>query len=143
MRRPIRTRRLSIAAIEACALFVLLSFAGIRSFWTWDALSTGSQAIGLMGGYLVYTQASGKGVIYSESGHLSGSMQPHLLDMPKSFLGFAAKTNVFSSPFGIEKDFALRVPLWFPLFLLLVYSGRWLIARPANTPAFQVIAKQP
>jgi len=96
-----------------------------------------------MGGYLVYTQASGKGVIYSESGHLSGSMQPHLLDMPNSFLGFAAKTNVFSSPFGIEKDFALRVPLWFPLLLLLVYSRRWLIARPANAPAFQVVAKQP
>jgi hypothetical protein len=41
-------------------------------------------------------------------------------------------------------ELCFEVPLWFPLFLLLIAPVRWLIARPANVPAFPVItvAKQ-
>lgn len=133
-----------IAAVASLLAFVVVAALGVRSFRTWDALSIRNWTIGVAGGYLMYGQASGKGVIYPPSGHLSGPMQPHLWDMPGGILGFASKTMTFRTPFGVEKDVAVRIPLWFVLLLLLIAPAPWLVGRPANGPAFPVVtdAKQ-
>ena len=35
--------------------------------------------------------------------------------------------------------FMVNVPIWFPLLLLLIAPVCWLIARPANAPAFPIV----
>ena len=71
------------------------------------------------------------------STHLSASAID--FPVPKNVLGFAVENRVEHHELGSEKVFAVRIPVWFPLLLLLIAPARWLIARPADAPAFPVI----
>lgn len=141
MRRPTRTHRLSIVAIEWFAVFLVVAVAGIRSFWICDALGNGNdRAIFLEGGYLVFIHSSGNATFLPPSGYLSGPIDDEF-PFPRSFLGFAVKRESATLLFGkaIATEFSLRAPLWFPLLLLLINPVRWLIARPVRGPAFPVV----
>ena len=139
MRRPIRTRRLSITSIGSLLAFVVVAGVGTRSFWTWDSLTAMNRAIGLEGGYFIYMQVWGAPANNFDTGHQSADMRPHVLDMPGGVLGFAIKRGSSTSPTRVEKDITIRIPLWFPLLLMLIAPARWLIARPPSAPAFPVV----
>jgi len=138
MRRPIRTRRLSIAAMASLLAFAVVAGAGIRSFWTMDELDFGQRrATALNGGYVHYARASfeiGQGLVVHQS------RRYQVISYPNNFLGFSVWKQVTSFPGASGTVFRLRVPLWFPLLLLLIAPVRWLIARPQYVPAFPVVA---
>ncbi|HEX5243834.1 MAG TPA: hypothetical protein VFW23_11280 [Tepidisphaeraceae bacterium] len=136
MRRPTRTRRLSIAAVLSFAAFVVTATAGVRSFWTMDEFDFGQdRAIALNGGCLHYARASFK-FRQDRIGHLTWRYQ--VIAYPNNFLGFATWKGIvrFSKGTGTGKVFHLRLPLWPISLLLLIAPACWLIARPANPPAF-------
>ena len=141
MRRPTRTRRLSIAATVSLLAFVVVAGAGVRSLWTWDVWTDGNgRVVGLEQGCIIYTHTVAARPD-APSTHLSGNAKD--LPVPKNVLGFAVENRVEHNQFGNEKVFGLRVPVWFPLLLLLIAPVRWIFARPATTMAFPVVTKQP
>ena len=60
-----------------------------------------------------------------------------------SVLGFSLRHVKIALRRTTAEAFVYVVPIWFPLVLLLITPMRWLIAQPANKPAFPVFAKQP
>jgi len=71
-------------------------------------------------------------------GHQSSdakSFENHSAIFPVAFVN-----KVYRLHSGNLTEHAVWVPLWFPLFLLLIIPMYWLIARSANGPAFPVIA---
>lgn len=141
MRRPIRTRRLSIAAIVSGAMFLAITGAGIRSVWVWDQWYFKTwKMIMLSGGRIRYREMSGTQFAglsdptihqsgYSESTNLSGILKFEV-----------DNAEIDPSRPGTWRDFSVWIPLWPILLLLLITPVRWLIARPANASAFPVIA---
>lgn len=149
MRRPIRTRRLGVAAIVSLLAFVALAGAGVRSFETCDNLSLGvHQVIILNRGCLVYVyefENSGRHsllIIYHPS-LLVEDKSPASLDktIPAEwrFAGFWGG-ELGGDYVPTYNMVYFGVPLWFPLLLLLIAPVRRLIARPADAPAFPVVA---
>jgi len=139
MRRPIRTRRLSIAAVLSFVAFVVAATAGVRSFWTMDEFDFGQdRAIALNGGCLHYARASFK-FRQDPIGHLTWRYQ--VIAYSNNFLGFGTWQGVVPYPkgTGTGKVFHVRIPLWPILILLLFAPVRWLAARPVNAPAFPVV----
>jgi len=137
MRRPIRTSRLSITEIVSLLAFVMLAGAGVRSLWTFDLWTDGNgRAVGLKQGCVVYTHTIATW-LPAPSTHLSGSTTG--FPVPKNVLGFAVENRVEHNEFGNDKIFGVRIPVWFPLLLLLTAPVRWLIARRTNAPAFPVV----
>jgi len=60
MQRPTGTRRLSVATMASLLALALVASAGIRSFWTRDAITNHyGRAIFLEAGHLGYRQISG------------------------------------------------------------------------------------
>lgn len=139
MRRPTCTRRLSIAAMASLLGFAVVAGAGIRSFWTMDELDfEQKRATALNGGYLHYARASfkiGQGLVVHQS------RRYQVISYPNNFLGFSVWKQVLSFPSLSGTIFHLRVPLWFPLLLLLIVPVRWLIAGPRYVSAFPIIAE--
>ena len=129
MRRPTRTRRLSVAAIMSLLLFVLVAGAGVGSFWRSGKVTIAPQReIHLQHGNLEYLQTWPKPRIGARPSDIDWSM------LGFKVMRFALWTIVICR---------VDLPLWFPLVLLLTVPARWLIARPADTPAFPVVTKQP
>lgn len=139
MRRPTRTRRLSIAATVSLLAFVVVAIVGVRSLWTWDVFTDGNgRVVGLEQGCVIFTHTIATRPD-APSTHLSGSVQD--LPVPKNVLGFAVENRIEHNQFGDDKIFGVRIPLWFPLLLLLLAPMRWLIARPTDAPAFPIVAE--
>lgn len=140
MKRPTRTRRLSIAAITSLLAFMALASAGVRSFWTWDGWVFPGEAeltgIMLHRGSIFCVHPTGE-TLQGGIRHVTGPAQADP-GFPGSILGFFVSKDLDHGADG-ERTFALQVPLWFPLLLLLIAPVRWLIARPAEGPAFPVI----
>lgn len=145
MKRPTRTRRLSIAAITSLLAFMALASAGVRSFWTWDGWVFPGEAeltgIMLHRGSIFCVHPTGE-TLQGGFRHVSGPVQTDP-GLPGSILGFFVSNDLDHGADGI-RTFALQMPLWLPLLLLLVAPVLWLVARPANAPAFPFItdAKQ-
>lgn len=146
MHRPTRTRRLSIVAMVSLLAFVVVAGEGVRSFWTLDHWNisrghwTDEEYITLGRGCVLYYRdmsnldlASGLPLHVSENvgrfRHVGG------------ILGFDYYNG--RNLQGRQRHFMLRIPLWALILLLLIAPVRWLISRPANTPAFPVVTKQP
>lgn len=136
MHRPIRKRRLSIAAIWSFLAFMAVTGAGVRSFWIADVLNGTRSEIGFAGGLVYFSRISppnGFGV----RGHKSFNIDPH----GRAIIpGFSTRTVVYAPQF---KMLSVVAPIWPLLLLLLIAPVRWLIARSENVPAFPVITKQP
>lgn len=139
MRWPTRTRRLWIDAVLSFVAFLAVVVAGTRSFWVWDAWGFGNGTIiGLEGGCVLFTHQ--KPILQPPlKGPLHGVMEPAEFDFPGSILGFVVAKDLSHNHAG-NPIFGLQVPLWPLLLLLVVIPIRWLIALPANAPAFPVIA---
>lgn len=144
MRRPTRTRRLSIAAIVSLLLFVAVAGAGVRSFWTWDEWSLGTGlGVDLIRGCIDFMhQSKGNTVDSPLFAHSSVSADAtdtlDSLILPKwSFAGFSER-HVGDGNSTFEQTY-FAVPLWPLLLLLLIVPVRWLFARAPNTPAFAVV----
>ena len=139
MRRPTRTRRLSIAAIASLLVFAIFAVAGIRSFWTADGwFDSSGRLIALNAGCLTYWHFSVPNFL--PTGHLSSSSSPDKRAFEQALWGFRVDKNSSSDPSGNVSYFRVASPIWPLLILLLIAPVRWLIARPANAPAFPVIA---
>ncbi len=140
MRRPTRTRRLSIAATVSLLAFAVVAAAHVRSWWFTDVLDFGRyHYIELTGGCIIFEHLPGPmtDAMTDKAGftswHDRGSTDAsHVLEFSVKHV-----VNRFSD------YFIIRIPLWFPLLLLLIAPIRWLIARPANAPAFPVVTKHP
>lgn len=143
---PAHTRRQSIPAIVSCAAFVILALAGVRSFWTWDRWNINNgRAIGISSGCIFYT----RGPLYPpDFAHLSGNQfathsEDRISPVKWRYLGFSIRhqTSISSprSPNQKFQMFFLRVPIWFPLLLLLIVPVRWLFMRLTSVAAFPVI----
>jgi len=137
MRRPTRTRRLSIAALTSSLAFVIVACAGIRSFWTYDAWQTVVHGEGyafvLECGTAGFVCRSGEAIPSEPGGHVHGDENPDR---------YAVLFGIREFQFHVsrkEAEIDLRIPVWPLLLLLLIAPVRWLIARPANAPAFPVI----
>jgi len=144
MRRPTRTRRLSIAAIISSLAFAVIAGAGVRSVWIWDHWYFKTwKTIGLSEGRVVYRQMWGSELAgitdprFHESGHTER------VDLPTVFKFSASSFDFDPSRPGGLRDSGVWIPLWFPLLLLLIEPVRWLIARPASAPAFPVVTDAP
>jgi hypothetical protein len=134
MQRPIRTRRLSVAAIASLVGFVMVASAGVRSFWTLDELDFGyDRAIALNGGCLHYAHSS---FAIDRQPIQHRSMKYQVLNSPNVILGFGIWNQV---PFPNAKIFRACTPIWPFLLLLLIAPLRWLVGRPAVTSAFAII----
>ena len=157
MRRPTRTRRLSIAAIVSLLAFVVVASAYVRSYWTRDEFHFKHwHFIRLEAGRIGYYHFYGTSVrdtsteesVYGppEYGlywHISIEVTSYSLWESLTF-HMADEWKPYSDHPGEEALFQIWIPVWFPLLLLLIAPARWLIARPANAPAFPVVtdAKQ-
>lgn len=144
MRRPLLTRRLSIAALVSSAVFVVVAAAAIRSFWIWDRWGfTGyKRMVVIESGCILYAQDvsnNANGFVRPRSvGHTSGEQRNKGLQ--PGVLGFYIHTLSGRNPvWGFERIFFLRVPLWFPLLFLLIAPMRWLLAKRARNLAFPAI----
>ena len=141
MRRPTRTRRLSIAAIVSLLLFAAVAVPGIRSFWTWEVWSNhnGRLVIALVRGRVAYLRASEAVTQLVPPGYSSYKSSPDWDSVRVSLCGFQidSDTGYHSRD---QKLFMMHLPIWPLLLLLLIVPVRWLVAHPANAPAFPVIA---
>src|SRR5690349_15413273 len=134
MQRPIRTRRLSVAAIVSLVGFAMLASGGVRSFWILDELDFGhDRAIALNGGCLHYAHASWA---IDRQPIKHGSMKYQVLNYPNVIWGFGIGNQTYSPQ---QKIFRARTPTWPFLLLLLIAPVRWLIGRPAAPSAFAII----
>jgi len=147
MRRPTRTRQLSIAAIMSLLATVVKAGAGFRSFWSYDIYgiygSGAWQGIGIEKGRVVFMRTWGTALTTQSypAGHFSGKEN---LGVPWGVCGFSVnKESSPPAPYPDAHTFVLAMPLWLLLLLLLIAPVRWLIARPANASAFPVITDAP
>ena len=148
MRRPTRTRRLTIAAMVSLLAFVGVAGVGARSLWIVDSwYYSHSIGVRLEGGRFGCMHESSDRVI-------SGITFTHFTFrmMPRQVLTVFWKFHIHRAEYAVTfpggslghtKVFVVWIPLWFPLLLLLIAPVRWLIARPANTPAFPVVTDGP
>ncbi len=153
MRRPTRTRRLSITAMVSLLAFAAVAVAGARSFWivdrwkiwTTDVENFGDQrTIELRRGHIYYLYDSVDGTTTDpihESFATKSTSWPNDDEIPInwSFAGFSERHFYMKGQDSPLEFFCIAVPFWFPLLLLLIIPIRWLIARPANASAFPVI----
>ncbi|HEX5242368.1 MAG TPA: hypothetical protein VFW23_03820 [Tepidisphaeraceae bacterium] len=144
MRRPTRTRRLSIAAIASLLAFVVAAAAGVRSFWisdTWIFAICQSE-IALSSGCVTGARIKSVGMKgFDRSKHLSDRVAPDKHNIARAMWGFRAWRVVLPHRSGVREEIsAIEAPLWSLLLLLLIAPVRWLIAHPADAPAFPVIA---
>ena len=143
MRRPTRTRRLSIAAIASLLVFVAAAAAGVRSFWisdTWIFAICQSEIV-LSDGCITGARIKSVGMEgFDRSKHLSDRVAPDKRNIARAIWGFRAWHIVLPHRSGVREEIsALDAPLWSLLLLLLTSPVRWLIARSGNTPAFPVV----
>ncbi len=133
MRRPTRTRRLSIAAIVSLLLFAMVAVPGIRSFWTWEVWSNhnGRLVIALVRGRVSYLRASEVVTQLLPPGYSSYKSSPDWNSIRESLWGFRIDND--------QALFMMHVPIWPLLLLLLIAPARWLIARPVDAAAFPVV----
>jgi len=146
MRRPIRTRRLSIAAMVSLLLIVAVTAEGIRSFKKYDELVYGySRQLVIIGGDIGYTHTTGiyvpeDGTLAYSSGEIARSGWGDA-DYPVCRFQMRVTNTVVTGP-GPIRIFEVWVPLWFLLLFLLIAPVLWLMSRRASTlsrPAFPVI----
>lgn len=141
MRRPTRTRRLSTAAIVSLLASVAVAGAGIRSMWIQDYWNLGTfrtiRTIALAGGCMRYGCLSGDLLagVPPPRGHIS-LFRKRRID--SDIFNFSVR-DFISHSVPAYRQITVAIPLWFPLLLLLIAPVRWLIALPANAPAFPVI----
>ena len=142
MRRPTRTRRLSIAAIASLLAFVVAAGFTVRSFWMVNGwIDKSGQFIALDAGLLTYTHVSATDFFPSgHVWHIWNSSRPNRQALGDAIFGFRAGKSYTSEEPGNVTQFTIAVPMWSILLLLLVAPARLLIARSANAPAFPVIA---
>jgi len=140
MRRPIRTRPLSIAAIMSFLAFVVVAGAGARSYWVYNGWECGRFRFGeLECGRVAYERLSGG--IFDTMADRSRYFSRNAI--PVDMLSTLKFDLVNANQDGEIKVFIVRVPLWPLLLLLLIAPALWLIARSLGVPAFPVVTKQP
>jgi hypothetical protein len=145
MRRPTRTRRLLIAAIVSLLAFGAVAVMDVRSFWVAEIWQDRhARSVALYDGRVTYRHALAKlSVFQSGRWSIKASLITHSRHIVADAIwGFQAHTDSFPSPVNsskVDTFFFAAVPLWFPLLLLLIIPICWLIARPANAPAFPVV----
>lgn len=137
MRRPIRTRRLSITAILSLLLFAVMAVAEVRSLWITDIWFFGNSTfIKTPEGCVHYTRISGNFVSHITDRSVHDSWNAHAT--PAVSL-FKPRFTIWRSPGNDFQQVDVIVPLVFPLPLLIVAPVLWLVARPAKVPAFPVV----
>ena len=147
MRRPTRTRRLGFAATVSLLAFLMVAIAGVRSFWNcdlWQFMINGKgQAYFLYSGRAGFVCRSGEAMPTEYSGHTHTVVEPNRYGALQSLWGFEVHYGVDSARQHDGPVFEFCAPLWPLLLVLLIIPARWLIARPAGSPAFPVVSKQP
>ena len=143
MRRPTRTRRLSVAAMVSLLAFVVVAGIGARSYWKYDIFgkygSGAWQGIGIEKGRVVFMRTWGMAITNQSYpvGYFSGKEN---LGVPPGVFGFCVSTESSPpAPYPDAHTFVLAMPVWPLLLLLLLILVCWFIARPANAPAFPVL----
>lgn len=145
MRRPARIRRLSIAALLSCSLFLIIAVATARSFWIWESWHLDGWSIGLDRGSAIYVSGQVNRPPYTDdSGPTSApDIEAALFPVKWSFLGFSERPEkwpvTIRPPIKMVEIIVFKIPMWCPLLSLLIAPLWWLIARPANSPASSVI----
>jgi len=130
---------LSVTAILSLLASVVVAAAGVRSVRTYDAWGSNNWTIGIENGSIGFMRETG---YYADGpmdrlGHISSAARTA---GPFVNLKFSISSqDVIPSRPGALKILELHIPLWLPLLLLLITPVCWLIARPANAPAFAVI----
>ena len=131
MRRPTRTRRLSIAALASSLVFVVIASAGIRSFWRWDAITNHyGRDIRLEAGHITYRQMSDplSAALYPRARHIAWKTR-----VSRESLILWPRIEIYGNSLNV------CLPLWPVLLLLLIAPARWVTARPIGGPAFPVV----
>ncbi|HEX5245143.1 MAG TPA: hypothetical protein VFW23_17925 [Tepidisphaeraceae bacterium] len=140
MRRPARTRRLSIAAITSCTFFVMVAAVVVRSFWTADLLILRPGTTVVIDNSVVLFAHAPPDLIAGAS-HQSWPTRPYALNW--SILKFSHTRHIIHTEgTGAGAISVYGIPLGPLLLLLLIAPVRWLIARPANVAAFPVVTEQ-
>lgn len=144
MRRPTRTRRLSIAAIVSCTVFSAIAVGALRNdkLWHHDGFKR-HREVGLGSGRITYWSMSKVATPDTQFLVLQPSTGVRIdrREIKWSFAGvrFKEGTEEFNGNSFYEL-IRFDVLLWPLLPFALIVPVRWLTARPANAPAFTVIA---
>lgn len=136
MRRAIRTRRLSIAAIVSLLAAVAVGTVEARSFWNYDEWHDGKgQEFDLMDGCAWFSSDPTPGY---RLGHEHGTSKPDSSTISQGIWGFGISPDM-----PLDSDMTKFVlPLWPLVLLLLIAPVGWLRAPPPNAPAFPVVITQ-
>ncbi len=108
--------------------FAVVVGAGVRNLRVWDSWNTPRLNIGLYRGCACYSQSAKaeQGACFK---HYSGRIPQNA--------AIALKFESFSS--AQTRQFGIRIPLWFPLVLLLIVPLYWVMALPVSSRAFLVV----
>jgi hypothetical protein len=120
-------------------LFVVVAGVGAKSVWIPDKWTFKSwRGIEVMGGRAFYWHWHGKSAAGENpaTGHTSFRAP---FAITEDFWKFDVSDKQYYPELADFRSFVVCMPLWFPLLLLLIAPIRWIIARPANGPAFPVI----
>ncbi len=145
MRRPTRTRRLTIAAKVSLLAFMIVAAVGVRSYRTSDRWNLGGRRIMLIHGRVLDAYDPADAAVTFPVHESYSAVNPYLPELflpPKwSFAGFSWSDieNVTISNCKRSTELCLGAPLWFPLLLLLISPVRWLIAPRVAGAAFPVV----
>jgi len=151
MRRPTRTRGLSIAAAVSLVLFIAIAALWVHSYtMTYTELH---QRIRVQGQQIEFARDFLRvcdGSLYFHHdvtlfpvASINPSAMQQLLD-PRRTSYLFMKQVPWNGGTWLGDPNGWHVPLWVLLLLLLIAPARWLIAHPANTAAFPIVtnAKQ-
>lgn len=112
MRRPARTRRLSLAAILSLLAFMAVTGVGIRSFRIYDAWGSGTWVIGLENASIKFLRETGYYAIrpMGRLGHISSNAAasgPHI-----NFKFSVSSHDVIPNRAGALRILELHIPLY-------------------------------
>lgn len=140
MRRPTRTRRLSIAAMVSLLAAVAVGTVEVRSFWNYDGWHNGKgQELALDEGCACFSSSSAP---FYRRGHERGTMQPDSSSISEGIWGFELHHGTSADALFDGRTTEFSLPLWPLVLLLLIAPLCWLRAPPPNAPAFPVVVKQ-
>jgi len=93
MRRPTRTRRLTIAAVLSLMAFGVVTGAGVRSFWSLDCWenSNGRWGIALAGGCAIFNHHSEFPASYTPIGFYHTDVRPDAFEINRAVGDFTPR----------------------------------------------------
>ena len=137
-----------VVALVSMVAFLAVAAVGVRSLWVHDSFfewgDYGDRAIDIYNGCVAFERQLPDPPRRLITGidvhqHTAVQLTPSLHSIAQAIRGFEkTETDLTAS-----KIIVVTIPIWPLLLVLLIAPLRWLIARPADAPAFPIITDGP